>query len=113
MFSVFLTNATDFAKQFNKAVDDSLAEKENVGIGGLRETVASDGASMIRLMITVGLIVATISLIFAGMKIASGNGRKRQEGKDKLVAVLIGAGAISGISAIIMIIQGIANNFLK
>ena len=113
MFRVFLTDATDFAKQFNKAVDDSLAEKENAGIGELRKAVTSDGASMIRLLITIGLIIATISLIFAGLKISSGNRYKRQEGKDKLVAVLIGAGAISGISAIIMIIQGIANNFLK
>lgn len=110
MFNIFLTDATDFAKAFNKAVDEA---KENEGIGKLRESVTSDGASLIRLLITVGLVVATISLIFAGLKIASGNKFKRQEGKEKLVAVLIGAGAITGISAIIMLIQNIANNFLK
>lgn len=117
--SIFLTDATDFAREFNKAVNETMSPKdytqigENSGLKELRQEVTAGGASLVRLMITVGLIVATLSLIIAGLKIASQNRYKRQEGKDKLVAVMVGAGIITGMGAIVLIIQNIAETFMK
>ena len=113
MLRYFLTSATDFAKDFNNAVNRQLSDGENLGIKGLREEIEGSGGSLIKLLITVGLIAATISLIVAGLKISSRNVRTRDEGKQKMVAVIFGAAALMGLTAIVLLVQGIATNFMK
>lgn len=114
MLRTFLTGATDFAKEFNKAVEKELAAGgENPGLKSVRETVEGGGGSLINLLITVGVIVAAIALIIAGMKLASRNGKTRQEGKEKLVAVVIGSAAIMAIGTILLIVQWAARDFMK
>jgi len=110
MFSVFLTNATDFAKQFNENM--KIGEGENNPLGGLTETVSEAGGSSIRLVTVIGFIILTIGLIIAGVKISSPNAKKREEGKQKAFAIIIGSAVLSGIVAIFLLIQGIANGLM-
>lgn len=110
MLRVFLTDAIDFAKQFSNSME--VQDGETNPLGGLNEAVTDVGSSGIRLATVIGFIILTIGLIVAGVKISSTNARKRDEGKQKAFAILIGAAVLTGIVSIFLIVQGIAKGVM-
>ena len=74
----------DYANEINKQMSGTYDNEPFREVTGV---VQETGGSAIHLMTTVGVIVVTIALIIAGIKIASGNKRSREEGKEKLLAV--------------------------
>ena len=110
MYKLFLTDAIDFAKQFNNSM--KMGDGESNPLDGLTDTVSDMGGSSFRLMTVIALIALTIGLIIAGVKIGSPNARKREEGKQKAFAILIGAAVLTGIASIFLLVQGIANGLM-
>ena len=110
MCRVFLTNAVDFAKQFSS--DMEIKDGESNPLGGLNDAVTNVGSSGIRLVTVIAFIILTIGLIIAGVQIGSPNARKREEGKQKAFAILIGAAVLTGIASIFLLVQGIANGLM-
>lgn len=100
---IFLT--VDYGKKLNDLL--GTAGKDGV-MSEITETAENAGASFLRLSITVGLIVCAIALIIAGLYIRSSNAHTRDEGKSRIVAICIAAGAMSAIVAIILIVQDMA-----
>ncbi len=110
MYRFFLTDAVDFAKQFNESM--KIGESESNPLGGLNDAVTNAGSSTIRLVTIIALIVITIGLIIAGVKIGSPNARKRDEGKQKAFAVIIAAAVLFGLASVFLMIQQIADGFM-
>ncbi len=110
MYRFFLTDAVDFAKQFNESM--KIGESESNPLGGLNDAVTDAGSSTIRLVTIIGLIVVTIGLIIAGVKIGSSNARTRDEGKQKAFAVIIASAVLTGLATIFFMVQQIADGFM-
>ncbi len=85
----------------------------NDPLKNVTNTVVDGGSSLVHLMTTVGCIVVTIALIIAGLKIASMNKNTREEGKQKLLAVIVGAIVLFSLSSVLLLVKGIANGFMK
>ena len=68
------------------------------------------GRSIYKLMMTIGGACAVICGLMAAIKIMSGDPKKRNEGKDTLFWVLVGAALIGGIITIIGFAMSIGNS---
>ncbi len=108
----FLTGVdpADFAKQFNNAVNNNEGVDSINKLGG---EVAGAGRSGFRLALTIGFIVVTISLIIAGIKLATGSSRTRSDAKQKILAAVVAGALLCSVITIILIIEGIANGFVE
>lgn len=82
-------------------------------LGKVTETVTDGGSSLVHLMMTVGCVAVTIALIIAGLKIASMNRNTREEGKQKLLAVVVAATVLFGLMSVLLLVSGIADVFMK
>lgn len=100
----------DLGSTLNDFMTGSHASDPLKNVTGL---VENGGSSIVRLMTTVGCVVVTIALIIAGIKIASLNKKTREEGKEKLLAVIVGAIILFGLSSVFLLVQGIASGFME
>ena len=67
--------------------------------------------SIYKIMMTVGAACAVICGLIAAVKIMSGDPRKRNEGKDTIFWVLVGAALIGGIVSIIGFAMSVGRSF--
>lgn len=67
----------------------------------LNEKAKDYSRSVYQLMMTIGVACAVICGLMAAIKIMSGDPKKRNEGKDTIFWVLIGAALIGGVVSII------------
>lgn len=104
------TDPADFAKQFNNAVNGVEGVDSINKLGG---EVAGAGRSGLTLVLTIAFIAVTFSLIIAGIKIATGNSRTRSEAKQKALVAVIAGALLSGVITILLIVEGIAEGFVK
>lgn len=100
----------DMGKTLNGLMNEEHADEPFEGVTAV---VQDAGSSSVRLMTTVGIIVVTIALIIAGLKIASLNRRKREEGKEKLLAVIIAAIVLFSLASVFLLVLGMADQFMK
>lgn len=81
-------------------VDDSFSQ--------VRNAASILSRSGIRLVLTVSFAIIAIALMLTALKIGAGNPAERGEAKTKLFYILMGAGGLFLLSAIVLFIAGLA-----
>lgn len=106
--------STTSPEDYGRAVDTLISgEHDDDPFKGVTGTVKDVGSSTVRIMTTVGIIVVTVAMIVAGLKIASMNRQKREEGKQKLIAVFIAAILLFSILTVMLLVQGMSQEVIN
>ncbi len=103
-------SATDIGREIDDILSNSY-NKEGVddSFKQVREAAAGISKSSIRLVITIAFAIVAMVLLFTALKIGSGNPAERSAAKTKLVYVLIAAGGLLLLSAIVLFIVHLAD----
>lgn len=83
----------------------------NGQLDNLNETVKGYAQGIYGICMTIGIAVAVICGITAAIKLMSPDARKRTEGKDTILYVLIGAALLGGMIAVISWAMSIGAEF--
>ena len=101
-------SAVDTGREINDILNNAYKNNEaDDSFKQVREAASILSRSSIRIVLTVSFALIAIALLLTALKIGAGNPAERGEAKTKLFYVLMAAGGLFLLSAIVIFIAGL------